>query len=149
MATMATLLLAVSTTLEWSSLSSLMALVSSQLILGLDGGSSSLKLNWFQPSIPLPPWGNPDASFFYGCYVIFLWGILRNNGKKYGPLARRVSFAVVRGMEERFMTHLLLDGNVRGVALVVVMVVVAAVCLELVLADVALLMECLLITVCP
>ena len=52
------------------------------------------------------------------------------------------------GVEDRFMIYLLQDGVWGDVPVVVVVVVVAVLCLELVLWDVVLLLECWPKTVC-
>ena len=144
---MATPFLAVSTTLKWSSLSSLVALDSSHLMLGLVGGSFSLVHGWILPIVPLPPWEKPCASFFYGCYVSFFWAYLGTT-TKFGPLGRRVSCTKVRGWN-RLMTFLFLVGIVGAEAVVIVVIVVGPVVLALVLQDVVLLLGCLPKTLHP
>ena len=58
-------------------------------------------------------------------------------------MARRASCTEVKGVEDRLMTHLLLDDVVGAEAVVVVVVAVGAVVFTLVLPDVVLLLGCL------
>ena len=140
-------MLAVNTTLEWSFLSSLIALVSYWLILGLDGRHFFFN-TWldFIFSSSSSMGGRPDTSFLYWCYICFLWGNFWTTAK-FDPWWE--GFLVLRwwGWKIDWWPILLLVGVVWAVAVVVV-IVVDAIGLELMLLAVVLLLESLPKTLC-
>ena len=108
MMTMATPLSTVNTTLYWSSLISLMALNSSLMILGLVGALLLEQSTGLNPEFLNFPWGQFVHASSMAVMYVSLGGCLGAMAK-LGPLDKSENYTGVRGLEDKLMTHLLLE----------------------------------------